>query len=180
MMKIEQTNFSGLLVLTPQIFTDERGYFMETYNQKEIDKICGTNFVQDNESLSNKGILRGLHFQRPPFAQAKLIRVIVGSILDIAVDLRKGSATYGKHFSFIISDKNKNQLFIPIGFAHGFLSLENNTIINYKCSEYYNKDSEDSLIWNDKDLSIEWGLNNPILTDKDENANNFINFENPF
>ena len=179
-MKVEQTNFSELLVLTPQIFTDERGYFIETYNREKINKICGTNFVQDNESLSNKGILRGLHFQRPPFAQAKLIRVIVGSILDIAVDLRKGSATYGDHFSFIISDKNKKQLFIPIGFAHGFLSIENNTIINYKCSEYYNKDSEDSLIWNDKNLSIEWGVNNPILTDKDKNANNFINFESPF
>jgi len=164
-MKIEKTNFSDLLVITPKIFIDARGYFMESYNQKHLDNVCGTNFVQDNESLSHKGVLRGLHFQRPPFAQAKLVRVIVGSILDIAVDLRKQSPTYGKHFSHIISDKNKKQLFIPIGFAHGFLSLENNTIVNYKSSEFYNKDSEDSILWNDIDLSIEWGNKNPILAE---------------
>ncbi len=179
-MKIEQTIFFELLVITPKIFTDKRGYFMETYNQKQINEICDTNFVQDNESLSHKGVLRGLHFQRPPFAQAKLLRVITGSILDIAVDLRKESPTYGKYFSHVISDKNKKQLFIPIGFAHGFLSLENNTIVNYKCSEFYNKESEDSLVWNDKDLSIAWGLENPVLADKDMNAKNFITFESPF
>lgn len=179
-MKIEKTNFSDLFVITPTIFTDNRGYFMESYNQKQLDNVCGINFVQDNESLSHKGVLRGLHFQRPPFAQAKLVRVIVGSILDIAVDLRKKSPTYGKHFSHIISDKNKKQLFIPVGFAHGFLSLENNTIVNYKSSEFYNKDSEDSLLWNDKDLSIEWDEKNPILTEKDMNAKKFITFESPF
>jgi dTDP-4-dehydrorhamnose 3,5-epimerase len=153
---------------------------MESYNQKKIDKVINTKFVQDNESLSQKNVLRGLHLQKPPFAQAKLIRVIHGSILDVAVDLRKDSETYGKHFKHILSGENKKQLYIPIGFAHGFLCLENNTILNYKCSEYYQSKSEASIFWNDSDLNIDWGINNPILAEKDQFAEKFITFENPF
>jgi dTDP-4-dehydrorhamnose 3,5-epimerase len=179
-MIIENTFIKDLILITPNVFSDDRGYFMESYNQKKIDKVINTKFVQDNESLSQKNVLRGLHLQKPPFAQAKLIRVIHGSILDVAVDLRKDSETYGKHFKHILSGENKKQLYIPIGFAHGFLCLENNTILNYKCSEYYQSKSEASIFWNDSDLNIDWGINNPILAEKDQFAEKFITFENPF
>jgi len=124
--------------------------------------------------------LRGLHFQKPPFAQAKLIRVIKGSILDVAVDLRINSSTYKKHFKHVLSGENKKQLYIPVGFAHGFLCLEDDTIINYKCSEYYNANSESSILWRDTELNIDWKIENPILAKKDQLAENFITFENPF
>ncbi|MEN8188184.1 MAG: dTDP-4-dehydrorhamnose 3,5-epimerase [Bacteroidota bacterium] len=179
-MKIEETNIQDLVLITVDIYRDDRGYFKESYNQKRFEKVTKTKFVQDNESLSKKGVLRGLHFQRPPFAQAKLVRVIKGSILDVAVDLRKNSPTFGEYFSHIISDENKKQLFIPIGFAHGFLSLEDDTIVNYKCSEFYNKESEDSIVWNDETLKIDWGIDTPIIAEKDKNAQKFSNFKNPF
>ena len=121
-----------------------------------------------------------MHFQNPPFAQAKLIRVVKGSILDVAIDLRKTSPTFGRHFKHILSGENKQQLYIPEGFAHGFLCLEDNTILNYKCSNYYNPESENSIIWNDKDLNIDWGILNPILAEKDKLAKNFSTFDNPF
>jgi len=168
------------MLITPNIFTDERGYFMESYNQKTLEKIIKTTFVQDNESLSQKGVLRGLHYQNPPFAQAKLVRVIFGSILDVAVDIRKNSATYGQYFKHVLSAENKKQLYIPVGFAHGFLSLEDHTILNYKCSAFYDKNSEASLLWNDKDLNIDWGISEPILAEKDKLAEKFSTFENPF
>ncbi|RUA06509.1 MAG: dTDP-4-dehydrorhamnose 3,5-epimerase, partial [Flavobacteriia bacterium] len=129
---------------------------------------------------SQKGVIRGLHFQNPPFAQAKLIRVISGSILDVVVDLRKDSKTYGKHYKLILTSENKQQFFIPEGFAHGFLSLENNTIILYKCSEYYHKESEDALLWNDELLNINWEVDHPIITEKDRNAKKFRIFDSPF
>lgn len=179
-MILEQTDINDVILLTPRVYKDERGYFMESYNQKKVDKLIKDNFVQDNESVSNKNVLRGLHLQVPPYAQAKLIRVIKGSILDVAVDLRQSSSTYGKHFKHILSGENKKQLYIPKGFAHGFLSLEDGTILNYKCSNYYHADSESSIAWNDPDLSIDWGILDPILAEKDRLAENFATFENPF
>jgi len=179
-MIIENTNIKDLILISPKIFEDNRGYFFESYNNKKLAKFIKTDFVQDNESLSQKDVLRGLHFQIPPFAQAKLIRVIKGSILDVAVDLRKDSPTFGRHFKHILSGKNKQQLYIPEGFAHGFLCLEDNTILNYKCSNYYSPESENSILWNDEDLNIDWGIENPILADKDKLAKNFSTFDNPF
>jgi dTDP-4-dehydrorhamnose 3,5-epimerase len=179
-MIIENTPIKDLVLITPNIFNDKRGYFLEFYNQKKLDKVIRTRFVQDNESLSQKDVLRGLHFQKPPYAQAKLVRVISGSVLDIAVDLRKDSETFGKHFKHILSSENKKQLFIPIGFAHGFLCLENNTIINYKCSDFYQGKSESSILWNDENLKIDWGIKSPILSEKDRLAEKFTTFENPF
>ncbi len=179
-MILEQTDINDVILITPRVYKDDRGYFMESYNQKKVDKLIKDKFVQDNESVSDKNVLRGLHLQLPPHAQAKLIRVIKGSILDVAVDLRKNSSTYGKHFKHILSGENKKQLYIPIGFAHGFLSLEDETILNYKCSDYYHTDSELSIVWNDPDLSIDWGILDPILAEKDRLAENFATFENPF
>ena len=179
-MNIEKTAFEGLIILKPRVFTDERGYFTETYNRKMIEAHTKTHFVQDNESQSRLHVLRGLHFQKPPFAQAKLIRVVKGKILDVVVDLRKESATFGKSFSYILDSQKKEQLFIPEGFAHGFLSLEDQTIINYKCSAYYHKASEDALLWNDPDFGIDWGIEHPVLSDKDRNAKKFSTFESPF
>ncbi|MGB5322745.1 dTDP-4-dehydrorhamnose 3,5-epimerase [Lutimonas sp.] len=179
-MILEQTDINDVILITPRVYKDERGYFMESYNQKKVDKLIKDKFVQDNESLSNKNVLRGLHLQVPPYAQAKLIRVIKGSILDVAVDLRQSSSTFGKHFKHMLSGENKKQLYIPKGFAHGFLSLEDGTILNYKCSDYYHAESESSIIWNDPDLSIDWGILDPILAEKDRLAENFATFENPF
>jgi dTDP-4-dehydrorhamnose 3,5-epimerase len=179
-MIIETTALRDLLLLTPRVYRDERGYFMESYNRRKVSKMISCDFVQDNESMSKKNVLRGLHLQQPPHAQAKLIRVIQGSILDVAVDLRKESETYGKHFKHVLSGENKKQLYVPEGFAHGFLTLEDNTLINYKCSAYYNADSEVSILWNDEDLGIDWGIHNPILAEKDRLARNFTTFDNPF
>ncbi len=179
-MILEKTNIEDIILLTPRVYKDERGYFMESYNQKKVQILIKDRFVQDNESVSHKNVLRGLHFQLPPHAQSKLIRVIKGSILDIAVDLRKESRTYGQHFKHVLSGENKKQLYIPVGFAHGFLSLEDNTVLNYKCSDYYNASTERSIIWNDPKLNINWGIDNPILADKDQLAENFVTFENPF
>ena len=179
-MILEKTNIEDIILLTPRVYKDERGYFMESYNQKKVEILIKDRFVQDNESVSHKNVLRGLHFQLPPHAQSKLIRVIKGSILDIAVDLRKDSSTYGEHFKHVLSGENKKQLYIPVGFAHGFLSLEDDTILNYKCSDYYSASAEASIIWNDPQLNIDWGIENPILAEKDQLAENFITFENPF
>ena len=179
-MIIENTNIEDLILISPNVFNDNRGYFLESYNNKKLASVISNSFVQDNESLSQKDVLRGLHFQVPPFAQAKLIRVIQGSILDVAVDLRKKSPTYGAHFKYVLSGENKQQLFVPEGFAHGFLCLENNTILNYKCSAYYNPESERSIMWNDPELDIDWGIKKPILAKKDQLADNFTTFENPF
>lgn len=179
-MIIENTPLKDLILITPKVHYDERGYFMESYSEKKLEQIIPVRFVQDNESLSQKNVLRGLHFQKPPYSQAKLVRVITGSLLDIAVDLRKSSTTYGQHFKHVLSGKNKKQLYIPEGFAHGFLCLEDNTILNYKCSNYYHADSEGSLVWNDPDMAIDWGIENPILAIKDRNAEKFHTFDSPF
>ena len=179
-MQNETTSIQDLVVLTPKVYEDERGYFMETYMQKKYTDLLNMEFVQDNESLSAQGVLRGLHFQNPPFAQAKLVRVIQGSVLDVAVDLRKNSPTYGKHFKVLLSAENKKQFFIPAGFAHGFVALEADTIFSYKCSAYYEQSAEDSIRWDDPDLAIDWEIEKPQLTEKDAEANFFATFKSPF
>lgn len=180
-MKIFKTAIEGLLEIQPSVFEDSRGYFSETFRADLLNQM-GVNFdfVQDNESMSNKGVLRGLHFQAPPFEQGKLVRVIKGSVLDVAVDIRKGSSTYGQHVSIVLSGQNKKQFWIPPGFAHGFLVLEDQTIFSYKCTNYYNKESEGAVSWNDPQLKIDWNITDPILSDKDKLAETLSNFNSPF
>jgi dTDP-4-dehydrorhamnose 3,5-epimerase len=181
-VNIFETKLNGLYLIEPKIFEDSRGYFFESYNINNFKKNrINTNFVQDNESNSSKGVLRGLHFQSPPHAQVKIVRATTGSILDVVVDLRKNSQTYGKYYSTILSCKNKKMLYIPEGFAHGFLSLEDHTTVQYKCSDFYNKESETSIIWNDPIINIDWQVNNePIVSDKDKLGVNFNDFKSPF
>ncbi len=181
-MKLIDEPLSGLKLLEPRVFEDSRGYFFESFSASVFAQLgIEDQFVQDNQSLSaEKGVLRGLHFQNPPHAQAKLVRVIQGSVLDVAVDLRKDSPTYGVQKSFVIDDKSKQLLYLPTGFAHGFLTLEPNTLFSYKCSNFYNKDSEVSIQWNDHDLDIPWGVENPILSIKDRKALSFTDFVSPF
>ena len=179
-MKVEKTFIKDLLIISPNVYTDERGYFSESYNKKDLAKILNDEFVQDNESLSHKGVLRGFHFQEPPYAQAKLVRAITGSVLDVVIDLRKNSSTYGQHYKHILSAMNKTQLYVPKGFAHGFLVLEDNTIFSYKCSDFYNKDTERAILWDDKTLNIDWQIKTPIISEKDKIAENFANFASPF
>ena len=168
-MKIIKTSIEGLLIIKPDVFKDERGYFFESYNKERFAKEgLDMNFVQDNESKSSKGVLRGLHFQKPPYAQGKLVRVVKGAVMDVAVDLRKDSPTYGKWESVILTEENKFQFWIPEGFAHGFVTLEDETIFNYKCTNVYNKESEGSILWNDPDINIDWNIDNPILSEKDK------------
>ena len=179
--EIIQTPIEGLLLIKPAVFIDERGYFLESYNQSDFKSAgISDNFVQDNRSMSTKGALRGLHFQSPPYAQSKLICVISGSVLDIVVDIRKNSSTYGKYYSVELSGDNFMQLYVPKGFAHGFLTLEDNTVFTYKCCDYYNKESEGGLMWNDALLSIPWGVQNPVLSEKDKNFIAFDQFVSPF
>ncbi len=156
--KKNETGIEGLYVIEPTIFEDNRGYFMETYNKKDFEEIgITTEFVQDNQSKSTKGVLRGLHFQKE-FPQAKLVRVIKGEVYDVAVDLRKGSKTYGKYYGVILTEKNKLQFFIPRGFAHGFLVLSDEAEFTYKCDELYHPNDEGGIIWNDKKINIQWPL----------------------
>ena len=180
-MKINKTFIENLLVINPQVFIDKRGFFYESYNKKNLDKIIKTLFVQDNESKSYKGVIRGLHFQAPPFEQTKLVRCSFGKILDVVVDLRKKSNTFGKFFSIELSSENNLQLFIPKGFAHGFQVLSKEAIINYKVDEYYNPNSDSGIIWNDNDLAIEWNLEiEPILSKKDLKLISFKELKSPF
>jgi dTDP-4-dehydrorhamnose 3,5-epimerase len=167
-MEIIETNLKGLLVIKPKVFEDERGYFFESYNY-QLFKQAGLDFsfVQDNQSLSQTGVLRGLHFQNNPNAQGKLVRVISGSVFDVAVDIRKKSPTYGQWFGLELTEQNKWMMYIPEGFAHGFATLQDFTVFSYKCTNFYNKASEDCIFWNDSDLAINWPIENPILSDKD-------------
>lgn len=170
-MNVVSTEIEGVYIIEPQVFGDERGYFFESFNAKHFHAQTGieANFVQDNESRSRKGVLRGLHFQREPHAQAKLVRVVQGRVLDVAVDIRKDSSTFGKYVAVELSGDNKRQLFIPKGFAHGYVVLEDNTVFQYKCDEYYHPESEDGIAWNDPQLGIEWGIHESevILSEKD-------------
>ncbi|PCJ26020.1 MAG: dTDP-4-dehydrorhamnose 3,5-epimerase [Flavobacteriales bacterium] len=180
-MEFIDVEIEGLVIIEPNVFEDGRGYFYESYNKDEFDEngIIDV-FVQDNQSLSQKNVLRGLHFQKPPFSQSKLIRVVQGIVLDIAVDLRKNSKTYGKYCSVELSASNKKMFYIPEGFAHGFLTLEDDTIFSYKCNNFYNAASEDAILWNDKNLNIYWGIDHPILSEKDKKAQNFNQYVSPF
>ena len=178
-MKINKTFIEDLLIIENQLFKDDRGFFYESYNKKNLD--INIVFVQDNESKSYKGVVRGLHFQSPPFEQAKLVRCVSGKILDVAVDLRINSKTYGKFFSVELSSENNNQLFVPKGFAHGFQVLSETAIVNYKVDNFYNPKYDSGIIWNDKDLSIDWNIDlKPIISSKDLKLKSFKNLKSPF
>lgn len=180
-MKIIKTPIPDLLVVEPSVFSDQRGYFFEVYNQEHYyNNNMQMQFVQDNESKSGKNVLRGLHFQKPPFAQGKLVRVIQGKVLDVAVDIRKGSPTYGSYHAVELDAISKRMFYIPEGFAHGFLTMEEDTIFAYKCTNYYNKESEGSLLWSDETIGIEWNIENPILSEKDTISPIFKDFKSPF
>jgi dTDP-4-dehydrorhamnose 3,5-epimerase len=180
-MKKITTSLEGVVVLEPKVYGDDRGYFFESFRADLFKSMeIPETFVQDNESLSGKGVLRGLHFQEPPHAQGKLIRVVTGKVLDVVVDIRKHSPTYGKHLKIELNGKGKKMIWIPEGFAHGFVTLEENTVFQYKCTQYYHPESEGSIRWNDPELAIDWGIENPIVSEKDKRAPLFDNFLSPF
>ena len=180
-MEIIKTELEGLLIIKPEVFEDERGYFFESYNREKFLKAgIDVNFLQDNESKSRKGVIRGMHLQAPPFEQGKLVRVMRGSVLDVAVDIRKNSPTFGKWSSIILSGQNKWMYWIPPGFAHGFATLEDETIFFYKCTNVFSKESERYFIWNDPDINIDWGIKDPVVSDRDRNAPGFRDFVSPF
>lgn len=169
-MNVIKTYIEGLVIIEPRLFKDARGYFFESFSEREFaEKVAPVKFVQDNESRSSYGVLRGLHFQKPPYAQAKLVRVVKGRVLDVAVDLRKGSPTYGKYVAVELSEDNHLQFFIPRGFAHGFCVLSDEVVFQYKCDNYYAPQSEGAVIWNDPDLGIDWRIpqEDVVLSDKD-------------
>ena len=159
-MKFSRAEISDVIMIEPKVFSDERGYFFESFKQNELNEFLGydVNFCQDNESKSSYGVLRGLHYQEPPFAQSKLVRVIQGSVLDVAVDIRQDSPTFGKHIAIELSEENKRQLFIPKGFAHGFVVLSENAIFSYKVDNYYNGEFERGIAYNDSNIGINWKL----------------------
>ena len=170
-MNIIETNIEGVIIIEPRLFEDERGYFFESFNQKEFqEKVCKTTFIQDNESKSSYGVIRGLHFQKPPFAQSKLVRVVKGSVLDVAVDIRKGSPTFGQHVAVELTEDNHRQFFIPRGFAHGFSVLSKEVIFQYKCDNFYAPQSEGAIAWDDPDLGIDWqiSIDEILLSEKDK------------
>jgi len=172
-MKVIKTKLEGVVIIEPQVFFDDRGYFFESFSQQRFnEQVAPITFVQDNESKSSYGVLRGLHFQKPPFAQSKLVRVVKGKVLDVAVDLRKGSPTFGQYESVVLSEENKRQFFIPQGFAHGFAVLSEEAIFQYKCDNYYAPQSEGNVRWNDPTIAIDWQLpeKDIILSAKDEKA----------
>ena len=180
-MEVTRFEIEGPVLIRPRVFADDRGYFYESFNESSFRNAgLETGFVQDNQSLSKKGTLRGLHFQNAPYAQGKLVRVVNGSVIDIAVDIRKNSPTYGKHISVELSGENKLMLWIPPGFAHGFITLEDDTLFLYKCTNLYNKESESGIIWNDDELKIDWGISAPLVSDKDLLLTSFRNCDNRF
>jgi dTDP-4-dehydrorhamnose 3,5-epimerase len=182
MLELKRTEIEDVILLEPTVFGDERGYFLESFSLQRWTNLFqkAPAFVQDNESMSQKGVLRGLHFQQEPYAQGKLVRVVKGAVLDVAVDIRSGSPTYGQHITAKLTGENKNQIYVPPGFAHGFVTLEDDTIFSYKCTNYYNKESEGGLMWNDPDLNIDWGVADPILSEKDTAYVRFAEFNSPF
>jgi len=182
-MKFVNTPIEGLVIIEPTVFGDNRGYFLESYNKKKFEEAIGkVSFVQDNESKSAKGVLRGLHFQKPPFAQAKLVRCIEGSVLDVAVDIRKGSPTYGKHVAIELTGENKRQLFVPRGFAHGFSVLSDSAVFAYKVDNTYAPEYDAGIKYDDKELNIDWSLTEEEvqLSEKDKNLSSFKDLDSPF
>lgn len=182
-MIFTKTKIPEVVVIEPKIFGDQRGYFFESFNQKEFkENIGNVNFVQDNESKSTYGVLRGLHFQKPPFAQAKLVRCIQGKVLDVVVDVRKDSPTYSKHITLELSEENKKQLFIPRGFAHGFITLSKEAVFAYKVDNWYAPEYDSGIIWNDTTLNIDWRIDTEdiILSSKDQQLSTFTELKTPF
>lgn len=181
-MNIVKTNIEGVIVIEPKVFGDARGYFFESYNQRDFADVTDVQFVQDNESRSCYGVVRGLHFQRPPYSQSKLVRVVSGTVLDVAVDIRKSSPTYGRYFSVELSGDNHRQLFLPRGMAHGFAVLSQEAIFQYKCDCFYHPESEGAIAWNDPTIGIDWKLpaEAVILSEKDRHHPMFNEFESPF
>ena len=182
-MKFIKTEISDVYIIEPSVFGDNRGYFLESYNQKRFEEVVGeTSFVQDNESKSSKNVLRGLHFQKPPYAQAKLVRCIEGKVLDVVVDIRRGSLTYGKHVAVKLTGENKKQLFVPRGFAHGFLVLSESAIFAYKVDNNYASAFDEGIRWDDPTLNIKWRVNESevLVSEKDAKLPFFSEFETPF
>ena len=182
-MEVIKTNIEGVVIIETRIFKDDRGYFFESFSQREFEeKVCKTTFVQDNESKSSYGVLRGLHFQKPPFAQSKLVRVIKGAVLDVAVDIRKGSPTFGQYVSVELTGENHRQFFIPRGFAHGFSVLSEEVIFQYKCDNFYSPQSEGAIAWNDPDLNIDWRIpaEKVVLSEKDSKHPRLKDWQNMF
>lgn len=172
-MTIKETGIEGLVEIFPAIFQDERGWFMESYNQDKFDSLnLNFTFVQDNLSFSRKGVLRGLHFQKKPFEQGKLIKVIHGEVLDVALDIRPDSPTFGQHYSVILSGKNQNMLYLPEGFAHGFVAIKDSYLF-YKCTKTYNKDYDTGIAYNDPELAIDWNFTSPVISEKDKKLQSF-------
>jgi dTDP-4-dehydrorhamnose 3,5-epimerase len=182
-MKFIETKISDVIIIEPAVYGDKRGYFLESYNQKKFEEVVGKiSFVQDNESKSSKSVLRGIHFQKPPFEQAKLVRCIEGEVLDIAVDIRKNSKMYGQHVAVLLSGDNKRQLFVPRGFAHGFLVLSDTATFAYKVDNTYAPEFDAGIRWNDKELNIQWGIEDSevLVSSKDAELPFFTEFESPF
>lgn len=179
-MEVIKTEIEGVVIIEPRIFKDERGYFYESFSQREFEeKVCRTTFVQDNQSKSSYGVLRGLHFQKPPYCQSKLVRCIKGAVLDVAVDIRKGSPTFGKYVAVELSEDNHRQFFVPRGFAHGFAVLTPEAVFQYKCDNFYNKESEGSVAWDDPQLAIDWRIpaDKVLLSEKDKVSKNIAEAE---
>lgn len=167
-MKIQKTDLLGLLVIEPRVFSDDRGFFMETYSRDRYREVgVDAEFVQDNLSVSKKGVVRGLHYQAPPLAQGKLVSVVRGRVMDVAVDIRFGSPTFGRHVTVELSAENHKQFWIPAGFAHGFIALEDDAIFSYKCTNVYSQDHDRGVLWNDPMIGVDWGVSNPIVSEKD-------------
>ncbi|WP_114783890.1 dTDP-4-dehydrorhamnose 3,5-epimerase [Botryobacter ruber] len=180
-MEFKTYHIEGLIEFLPRVFKDDRGLFLETFSEKMFEPFgISPKFVQDNQSVSKKGVLRGLHFQKPPFAQGKLVRVSSGKALDVAVDIRKGSPTYGQYVSCLLDDERCNMFYIPEGFAHGFVALEEGTTFLYKCTDYYQPSSEGGLLWNDPDIGIDWGIADPLISPKDAVLPLLKDFESTF
>lgn len=182
-MEVIKTDIEGVVIIEPKIFGDSRGYFYESYSQRDFEEKVGReNFVQDNQSFSHYGVLRGLHFQNPPYTQSKLVRVIHGKVVDVAVDIRKGSPTYGKYVAVELTGENHRQFFIPKGFAHGFVVLSETALFQYKCDEFYHPEAEGAIMWNDPDLAIEWPVKaeDIELSEKDKHHPFLKDFESPF
>lgn len=182
-MDVINTAIDGVVIIEPRIFTDARGYFFESYSKREFDeKVCPVDFVQDNESCSTRGVMRGLHFQRPPFTQAKLVRCVKGRVLDVAVDIRKGSPTYGKHVAVELSEENHRQFFVPRGFAHGFAVLSDVAVFQYKCDNYYAPQADGGISIADASLGIDWQIDpaEALLSEKDTKHPLLADFDSPF